>query len=227
MSQTNTMQEFYLTGQDREAAAQTHFNVMASLGTAGVLCALAFCLIFGPASNPMFHFSEDGAITALSSIILAVASALAFVVFYLRSDVLNADRLFWLLLCAGCLFLSFDEQLQFHERGGSLIETTSIGKSSLFRNWNDLVVIGYGLIAMTVGAIFRKEILRHRAFTVFLALGFLFYVVHTSIDALLPISVAWKDAPEEGAKLLSVYCLCLGVLSQLMAILGNVRRGVQ
>lgn len=226
MSQTDTAPQFLHTAYDQDATSQFHFRVMALLGTLGVLCAIAFSFLFGPASKPMFHFSEDGAITALSSTILSITSALAFVVFYLRSNALNIDRLFWLLVCAGSLFLGLDEQLQFHERGGSFVETTEIGKSSLFRNWNDLVVIAYGVIGLGVAAVFRREVFRFRPFAVFVALGFFFYAVHTGIDALLPVSVAWKDAPEEGAKLLSVYCLLLGVLSQLMAMLGAIKRKV-
>jgi len=223
MSQTYTTPETFITAPEKTLPHQFHFRVIALLGTAFVISAIAFCAVFAPESKPMFHFSEDGAITALSSTILAMTSAMAFVVFYLHSNLLTVNRLFWLAVCAGALFLGLDEQLQFHERGGSLVETTSIGKTQLFRNWNDLVVIGYGVIALAVGAVFHKEVLRSRVFAAFLALGFSFYVIHTAIDSLLPVSIAWKDIPEEGAKLMSVFCLFLAVLARLLEFLGNIK----
>lgn len=85
------------------------------------------------------------------------------------------------------------------------------------------MVIAYGVIAVGIAAMFRKEVMRFRPFAAFVALGFFFYAVHTGIDALLPVSIAWKDVPEEGAKLLSVFCLMTGILAQLMAMLGKIK----
>lgn len=196
-----------------------HFWALAATGIAGIFACILASIFFAPASNPTFHFSEDGAINALSSVTLAVTAAFAFVVFYLRTANFNSGTVFWLILAAGSLFLSLDEQLQFHERGGSALELTRIGKSELLRNWNDLIVIAYGLAALGIGALFRHEIFNCRVFAMFFAAAFGFYAIHTGIDSLVPTAVAWKDIPEESAKLLSVFSVLLGVFAQLLAVI--------
>ncbi len=194
------------------------FKGFAVLGAIGLVCCVVASIVFAPASNPVFHFGENGAITALSSVTLAMASALALMVFYLRSRDWDLGTLFWLILAGGCLFLSLDEQLMFHERGGHVIEATAIGQPSLFRNWNDLIVIGYGVVALAIAAMFGREILKCRTFALFFATGFAFYAIHTGIDSLVPKSVPWKDIPEETAKLACVFSLFMGVCGQLLAM---------
>lgn len=195
-----------------------HFKAFAALSTIGILCCIAASVFIAPASKPLFHFGENGAITALSSVCLAMSSALAALVFYLRTKDWNFGSLFWLAMAAGCLFLSLDEQLMFHERGGHAIEATGIGKAEFFRNWNDLIVISYGFVALAIAAVFGREILNCRTFAILFAIGFAFYVIHTGIDSILPKSVAWKDIPEESSKLLSVFCLFLAVSAQALAL---------
>jgi hypothetical protein len=136
------------------------FSVLALIGTIGILLCIFASAVLAPASDPMFHFGENGAITARSSISLAMASILALAIFYLSMRDWSFDKLFWFVLAGGCLFLSLDEQLQFHERGGDVIEMTSVGVSGFFRNWNDLIVILYGFVALAIGAVFRREILK-------------------------------------------------------------------
>lgn len=94
MSHTSTTPEFLNAETGPGTAWLFQFKLLTVLGTIGVIAAIVLSVVLAPASKPMFHFSEDGAITALSSTILSIASALAFVVFYLRSNVLNTDRLF-------------------------------------------------------------------------------------------------------------------------------------
>ena len=172
----------------------------------------------------MFHFDEQGLVTALSAVALAFASAFSFVVFYLRVKDFNLGSLFWLILALGCWFLSLDEQLMFHERGGRLVETMGAGPAEFFRNWNDLIVITYGVAALAAAAVFRREILKCRMFAVLFAIGFGFYALHTGIDSIFPKSLTWKDIPEESAKLLSVFALMLATCAQLMAMIDAMFR---
>lgn len=202
----------------QELAPPSFFWGFAILSTIGIFCWIVASIIFSPISDPVFHFGEDGAITALSSVIMAMSGAIAAIIFYLRIPDLNFGSLFWLALSAGCIFLSLDEQLMFHERSGHLIES-GIGESTFFRNWNDLIVIGYGIIALAIAALFGREILKCRIFAVFFATAFVFYVIHTGIDSIVPNSFVWKDIPEESAKLMCVFALFLGISAQLMAVL--------
>ena len=195
------------------------FYAFALIGTTGIIGCIILSVFFAPTSDPMFHFNEDGAITAVSTICLAMASALATIVFYLKIENWNFGTLFWFILATGCLFLSLDEQLMFHERGGNVIETTSVGAPEYFRNWNDLIVIGYGIFALVVAKLFWREILQCRTFAILFATGFCFYAIHTGIDTIVPTSASWKDIPEESAKLFSVFALFLAVSAQLLTML--------
>lgn len=199
------------------------FKGYAGLAIVGVLAYIMVSIFFAPSDQPLYHFSEDGAITALSTVFLAMSSALALAVFYLRIDDWKRDGLFWLILAVGCAFLALDEQLMLHERGGSVIELSSVGASETFRNWNDVIVIGYGVAALAIAGLYGREILRCKVFALVFLGGFVFYVLHTGIDSILPDTVAWKDIPEESAKLKSVFFLFLALCAQFLAMVDALR----
>ncbi|MCP4182151.1 MAG: hypothetical protein GY761_02375 [Hyphomicrobiales bacterium] len=157
-------------------------------------------IAFAPADRPFFHFGEDGIVTAFSSVFLAMSGALAMVVFYLRRHDGLIPGLFWFCTMSALIFLSLDELLKFHERGGQLLQDEVINVYHLFRSWDDLIVIVYGVVAVVAAFIFRREITHNRSFTALLTMGFGFYILHTAIDSLISRSYLWKDIPEEGAK---------------------------
>jgi len=128
----------------------------------------------------------------------------------------------WLAGRRGCAFLVLDEQLMFHERGGHFIEATSVGEVEFVCNWNDLIVIMYGAAAIAITALFAREFMKCRAFVVLFAIGFAFYALHTGLDSLIPSSVAWKDIPEESAKLFSVFCLVLAMGTKTPVLTENL-----
>ncbi len=196
------------------------FLIMATIGSVGVLLYIAASVVFAPAAEPMYHFGENGAVTALSSVSLSMSSALAAVVFYVRAKSWDQGALFWLCLTGACLFLALDEQLMLHERGGLVIETTSI--SGLVEDWDDLIVTVYGILALGVAALFAREILHCRTFALLFAVGFAFFAIHTAIDSFVPNAVAWKDVPEEGAKLLCVFAVLLALVGYVMAMLEKI-----
>lgn len=203
------------------------FFALAALGIVGVMAYIALSIVAAPSDEPLYHFSEDGAITALSTVFLSMGSALALVVFYLRLNGSTRGAVFWFVLAAGCAFLALDEQLMLHERGGDVIEVSRIGPTEMFRNWNDVIVIGYGVVALAIAAFFGREILRCRTFALVFAAGFAFYALHTGIDSVVPSTQTWKDIPEESAKLFSVFFLALAVIAQLLALLEPVRARLQ
>ncbi len=211
-----------ITELAKPLAPSAVFKPFALLSTVGVLCYILVSIVFAPASEPMYHFSENGAITALSSVCMAMSGALALVVFYLRTKAWTVGGLFWILLACGCIFLSLDEQLMLHERGGRAISATSVGEPEFFRNWNDIIVIGYGIVALGVGAFFAREIVKCKVFAALFVIGFLFYMAHTGLDSTLPNTVLWKDIPEESSKLLSVFSLFLALAAQTLAQVENI-----
>lgn len=195
------------------------FVVFAVLGTLCVIASIVVSMVFAPEHDPMFHFGEEGLNTALSATSLSMASAVSAMVFYLRLKDWSPGAVFWLVLAAGCLFLSLDEQLGFHERGGMALDVSRFGELKAFRNWNDIIVIFYGLIAIAIAAVFGREILHSRHFAGLFAVSFTFYAAHTAIDSILPSSIDWKDIPEEGTKLMSVFLLFLASCARFVLLI--------
>lgn len=200
------------------------FPSFATLGVIGVLGWIALSIVAAPADEPMFHFGESGAVTALSTVFMAMSSALALAVFYLRIEDWKAGAWFWLLLAGAFAFLAIDEQLMLHERGGNVLENSTLGPSQTFRNWNDLIVISYGVMALGIAALSIREILKSRTFALLFATAFAFYAIHTGLDSLLPTELAWKDAPEESAKLMCALFLFLALCARLLDLADRMRR---
>lgn len=187
------------------------------LGIAVTLACITLSIVAAPAERPMFHFGENGAVTALSSVFMAMSSAIALAVFYLRIELMKAGSWFWLVLAAGLAFLAIDEQIMLHERGGALLEGTVFGPSEFFRNWNDLIVMGYGVGALALIALSAREVFQCRPFAALFGMAFAFYAVHTGLDSVLPSTLAWKDIPEESAKLFCALFLFLSVSARFLS----------
>jgi len=205
------------------AVSPSLFGAFVALGVIGVLAWIGLSMLAAPADEPMYHFGEKGAVTALSTVFMAMAGALSLVVFYLRMEDWKSGAWFWLLLAAGFAFLAIDEQLMLHERGGNALENTQLGPSETFRNWNDLIVIGYGVVALGIVAFATREILKCRTFAILFATAFFFYAVHTGLDTVLPTDLAWKDVPEESAKLLCGLFLFLSLCARFLSQADGLR----
>ncbi|MGD1934522.1 MAG: hypothetical protein ACFB0Z_08450 [Candidatus Phaeomarinobacter sp.] len=84
------------------------FGAFIALSVVGVLIWIAGSVFVAPADRPMYHFSEDGAVTALSTVFIAMASALDLVVFFLRFDFCNSGAWFCLVRAAVFEFIAID-----------------------------------------------------------------------------------------------------------------------
>lgn len=208
------------------------FVPVAALGAVGLLASVFYGVMAAPANEPLFHFHEEGLVTVLSSIILSMTSALAAVVFLIRMKDFNTGTLFWLILSAGCLFFAFDENFMIHERSGVLVES-GVGDAGWFRNWNDVIVILYGIGAIGVSFLFAGEIIRFRMFTILFGAAFGFYMIHTTLDAGLLQTYWWKDIVEESSKLVCFYFVLLATMSSAMTLIektvlpGSSSRSIQ
>jgi hypothetical protein len=195
------------------------FIWFAAIALTMVLLSIVVSVYLSPADDPTFQFSEEGINTALSAICMAMAGLASALVFYMRAKDFDYGALFWLVLAAGCIFLSLDEQLGFHERGGNILDSSSVGGLETFRNWNDVIVIAYGFVVLAVAGLFGREIMRSKTFAVLLAIGFAFFAIHTAVDSIVPSSFIWKDVPEEGSKLISVFFLFLATSARLVLLI--------
>ncbi len=159
-----------------------------------------------------YHFnSERGLITGLSATYLAMsgAFAVATLMVHIRSG--NAAVWAWVILAFGFTFLALDEVVQFHERMGSILGHQM--SSGIFRNWNDVIVIAYGIIALPVIAVIFPSIAQYKTTLKLFCLAFVFYLLHTFIDSTQDPSTVISRTLEESAKLfcgaflaLSMFC---------------------
>ena len=184
-------------------------------------CYIFLALAIAPDDRIEYHFAkESGIITALSSVMLAMASGFAGLAFYLSDRDRSFARLFWILSCFGFLFFALDELLQFHEEIGRIIKH-EYGRADTFRNWNDVIVIVYGVIALSVIAGFIPEIIRYRRVAEIMVIAFSFYVTHTLIDSLTDSATTLSFIVEESAKLFAsgyfALCMFIAVLGMISA----------
>lgn len=182
-------------------------------------------MFMAPGEGIRFHFeSESGIITDLSAISLAIASAGAGICFFIRCDVEDRQRFFWLLACLGFFFFAFDELFGFHERFDQKLVESSIGEAKSFRNWNDLVVIVYGLVALPVFFYFLPEILRLPRVAELLTAAFCFYVLHTLIDS-TQVEGNVSIILEESCKLFASCFFALTMVVAALTMINNVKNG--
>ena len=185
-----------------------------------IVIVIILALYIAPDNEIDFHFrKETGVITALSAIFLAIASGLAGCSFFLSDKKSRKQTIFWFLVMGAFLFLSMDEMMQFHERVGFWIDNNWLGPSQIFRNWNDAVVILYGMGAVVFFAYFFPVIMRYPKLVELLGSAFVFYIVHTGIDSLSVVKANINIIVEETCK---VFSSGYFAIAMFVGLLGNI-----
>lgn len=158
-----------------------------------------------------YHFySERGLITGMSGIFLAFAGAFSLATLLTQIKARIPVIWPWILMVLGFSFLALDEVVQFHERLGDFIgDRHSAGD---FRNWNDIIVILYGVVALPVFVLFIPAIARYKLALEIFSCAFLFYVIHTVLDSVSEPRTELSVILEESAKLFCGAFLALGAL---------------
>lgn len=192
-----------------------------ALAVAGLCIYIIIAILIAPVGHPEYHFaSERGIITVLSAIFLAMAGSFAGICFLLRHNSNDWLQFFWLLTAIGFLFFSFDELMQFHEKLGGLIKRSSVGPTRTFRNWNDVIVIAYGVVAIPVVFYFLPEILRLPRVTEILVIAFSCYGIHTIIDS-TQRRTSVSIILEESAKLFSSAFFAISMIFGILTIIAS------
>ena len=210
---------------ERSAAATNKLNTygtaLAAIATGAYI---VLSILVTPSYEPAQQFTEGGTITALSAVYLAMAGSAALVGFYLLSDRPGVGKFFWLIAGLGLAFMSLDELVQIHERIDMIVTSSGVGKPETLRNWNDLVVILYGVVGLTIGLIFLPELLRFPRVLEMYATGFAFYLIHTVIDSVTTNPTPLSIICEESAKLLCVMMLLLASVTAVMAMIDGYKK---
>jgi len=172
-----------------------------------------------------YHFrKEKGAINVLSGISLGMACGFAGVSSFLIGKKINSTKTLWLLITAAFAFLALDEFLQFHEGIGSLLQKKSLlGPARFFRNWNDAIVLAYGLAAIFVLVYFLPQILRYPKFAEVLVIAFGFYCATTAVDLLVVERNFKSIMVEETFKLFSSSFFAFAMFIGLLGVISVSR----
>ncbi len=190
------------------------FNRFMVLAAAGVTCT-TICTFLARNDREYRLTNEGGPQDLLSTVFLLTAAMLAWAAWYV-GDRKEAASWFWLLSAVALLVLTNDDRFQFHERF-HWEWRRELGKPPFgMRNWNDVAVSVYGIVALGVAAISLPAVLRFRIPRRFLILGFISYAIHTAIDVKLKPS-AMKNLLEETMKLFSGAYFVLAYLHALYA----------
>lgn len=204
-------------------------DAIPALGSAFTL--YAFTLIYAaawflvaPARARHPFFQEGGPIDWMSSLYLAAAAILAWATWAGASRGVR-DSWIWLVCAIGLLYFAIDERFQVHEQAGNWFYQPFIEGGPPFglRKWNDLTVILYGVVALVVVLLALPSLVRHRNVRLFLGLAFVFYALHTGIDAIGgAFDDSWVKEPlEESFKLLAGASLVLSFLQAALAETGR------
>ena len=204
-----------------------------TVGMIGFTLTYIICSIWGAPEGkpPQYHFvSERGTITAMSAVLLAMAGTFSLAVLTVnicdcvREEPPKEALPFWpwVLLALGFVSLSLDEVAQFHERLGFVIAEHA--SSGIFRNWNDVIVILYGVVAIIFLFLLLPHLLRYRFLLEFFAIAFLFYVIHTLIDSTQRPKTT-TIILEESAKLFCSAFLTLGTFCAFLGCLCKESKG--
>lgn len=194
-----------------------------------LVAVIVVAILVAPEGDLDFHFrEEEGIVTALSAISLSMASAFAGVCFLTEGRPGHGMRLWWLLTCLGFFFFACDELLRFHEHVGTWVRHHMFGRPThFFRNWNDVIVILYGVVALFVVGYFLPRILRLPLHMELLAVAFLSYCVHTGVDVLPHgdgvigqfMSSIPSSIPEESAKLFASTFFAVAMFNALRILM--------
>ncbi len=160
-----------------------------ALGAAGI--------VFGLTMNLAVTFAEFGPIQTLKAGHLLVSGVAGYLIYTRFWRLVKAGQradapgsFFWILSGTGLIWLSVDDYVQIHERLGDVLEEDLGITIPLLNNPDDIIVLGYALVALIVVAIFFGEIRRSRAVFPLLATGLSFLVVSLVVDFFAPHGTA-------------------------------------
>ena len=150
-------------------------------------------IVYGMTTNEAVTFAEFGPIQTLKAGHLLVSGVSGYLIYTRFWRLPQAGQrvdapgsFYWILSGAGLLWLSIDDFLQIHERLGDVLAEDLGITIPLLNNPDDIIVLGYALVALVVVAIFFGKLRRSRAVFPLLAVGLGLLVVSLAVDFFAP-----------------------------------------
>ena len=94
------------------------------------------------------------------------------------------------------------------------------------RRWNDIIVLLYGIVALSIALVLLPDILRYKMLLELFVIAFIFYAIHTLIDSTQDPRTTVSAILEESAKLFCCTFLALGTFIGFLGIFWRSGRSV-
>ncbi len=190
-------------------------------------CAIAATIILASPFQKVYRQFEDGGfITYFSVIQLFIVSYLACRIFKIRRPLFNrpwkSPVAIWGITSLGFSFLALDDLLMIHEFfDKSIHRYGQIQETGMSDRIDDLIVGGYGLIAIGLFVLYRRELKKYRVVLPYVVAGFVLLFLMVGVDVLtnrndillsmfspetVEALMSWLFVPEESLKLFSEGC---------------------
>ncbi|MDV2480327.1 MAG: hypothetical protein RX317_08810 [bacterium] len=170
-----------------------NWNLVGGILAVNVVALIIAAVAFALTDNRQLTFGEFGPLQTLKAGQLLVAGVAGYYIYTRFWRLPQAEQridapgsFFWILSGLGLMWLGIDDYFGLHERGGDFLQYGLGVTVPLLNNPDDIIVLGYGIIGLTVGAIFFGELLRSRATFPLLATGIGLLVVSLAVDFFAP-----------------------------------------
>ena len=180
-----------------------HMSLVRTILVLDVLALSAAGVVYGLTTNLAVTFAEFGPIQTLKAGHLLVSGVAGYLIYTRSRRLPQAGQrveapgsFYWILSGAGLVWLSIDDYLQIHERLGDVLEEDLGITIPLLNNPDDIIVLGYALVALIVVAFFFGEIRRSKAVFPLLVIGLGFLVVSLAVDFFAPHGTALTGLEE-------------------------------
>ena len=137
--------------------------------------------------SPDLHFREEGFLTYVSCLKLLIAAVISRKVFDIIKDSsnrkLSSNKVVWLVITLGLLFLAFDDAFKIHEEIDALLhDLLNITQTNITDLLDDLIVGAYILIFLIYIAFQWKTIQLFKSSFFFFLAGLILTVIMVILD---------------------------------------------
>ena len=176
--------------RERIAATEGHWRIVGAVLTANA-AALVTAAVLHYRYGASFAFSELGLINSLDAAQLLAAGVLGVLAFRTfwrgaaqRASAADAAGIFlWGITGLGLVAFAADDFFGVHERVGGWIAAHVAVMPLLTNNVDDFITLGYGLVGLSVLALFRHELFAVRASSALLVAGVVAAALMLATDA--------------------------------------------
>ena len=178
------MKSYRLTFSEDSLAKKVLYKVL-FIDSLLVTFAISSAIALG--DSPDLHFREEGFLTYVSCLQLLIAAIISFKIFGIiknsQNPKLSSNKIVWLVITLGLLFLALDDAFEIHEEIDALLHyVLNITQTSITDLADDLIVGSYVLFFLIYVASQWKIIQPFKPSFIFFQAGFVLTVIMIILD---------------------------------------------